>query len=165
MSKNKRKDTFLKKFSTVSIENANNNLASRCKFNFSYFTYGDNAGQNFDEWPCDKLQKFLTKLRHFSVETLEHWKVTRIGSGKKKRPVLVVYDSYPTNSDFTQPAHIPHQAKWARFRLEQGCRLIGFIIPDEYNHTNQNNTPYKFCTNTFYIVFLDENHRFYITKK
>ena len=64
------------------------------------------------------------------------------------------YDSFPTNTDFTLPKHIPHQAIWSRFHLENKVRLIGFVIPDGYNDTVHIKTNKRFDTNIFYIVFL-----------
>jgi len=165
MTSNRRKTAFLDTIPTASIDESSDKLASKCKFNFAYFTHGDNAGQNFDEWSFDKLQKLLNKLQHFSKETLNHWTRTPIGSGKKRSSTLVVYKRFPTNSSFVHPKHVPHQAQWARFRLEHDCRLVGFILPEEYTDKPQTSTQHKFCCNTFYVVFLDQAHKFYITKK
>ena len=43
-------------------------------------------------------------------------------------------------------------------------RLIGFVIPEDFNHQEQNGSGYLFDSNTFYVTFLDENHKFYKTK-
>lgn len=59
------------------------------------------------------------------------------------------------------PKHVPHQVSWARFRLESDNRLIGFVIPEEYHKKENIYTKEYFDCNTFYIVFLDNTHRFY----
>jgi len=73
--------------------------------------------------------------------------------GKGKQHVLEKYGAFSRISAFSHPKHVPHQASWARFRLESSVRLIGFMIPEDYSS--------KFDRNTFYIVFLDKNHTFY----
>lgn len=165
--KNSRKTSFLGAIPKSSIDNKTDDLASRCKFNFSYFTKDPKAGQDFSGWSHRKLILLLNKLKDFSRSPLKKWENESIGSGKKKYNVLQYYDKgFPTKkSVFNQPKHIPHQARWARFRFDSSTRLIGFVIPDKYNHVEQNNSGYNFCCNTFYVVFLDENHEFYVTKK
>lgn len=160
--KNKTKSAFLASFPTVSIENNNDKIARKCKFNFSYFVKDQDAGQDFCDWTNPQLIKLLDKLVFYSTESLEHW--TKQPIGKKSGHILEIYDSFPKRSDFSHPKHIPHQACWARFRLESSVRLIGFTIPSEYNRLEQNSSGYYFCSNTFYVVFLDQNHKFYKTK-
>ena len=49
-----------------------------------------------------------------------------------------------------------------RFRIDNETRLAGFILPDKYkSSSDKSGNPYSI--NTFYIVFLDENHEFYQT--
>lgn len=158
---NSRKSSFLSKFPTASLDGNSDRLAKKCKFNFSYFVRDQEAGQDFKDWTNDQLLKLLEKLVNYSSEPLIHWEREKIGKGKGH--VLEVYGTFPKNSDFTPPKHIPHQAQWARFRMENSTRLIGFTIPDEYNRKEQNLSGYYFCTNTFYVVFLDKHHKFYKT--
>lgn len=157
--KNHRKQSFLDRFPTASLDSSDDKIASLCKFNFSYFTHDQPAGQNFSDWTEVQLHKLLDKLVNYSKKSLVQWEKETIGQGKNH--VLEVYGSFPKKSDFTQPKHIPHQAKWARFRLEGSVRLIGFVIPDDFNKKEQNKSSYNFCSNTFYIVFLDKDHNFY----
>ncbi|EGR2529388.1 TPA: hypothetical protein ACGF8L_002563 [Vibrio cholerae] len=159
---NRRKTDFLDKFPSASIDSDNDKLASKCKFNFSYFVKDQEAGQDFRDWTNEQLVKLMEKLVFYSNETLEHWERKPIG--KKKGHILEVYDTFPKKSDFTHPKHVPHQVKWARFRLESSVRLVGFVIPDEYNQKKQDSSGYHFCSNTFYVVFLDKDHKFYKTK-
>lgn len=77
--------------------------------------------------------------------------------------MLAIYGDFPKKSDFKHPKHVPHQVKWARFRLESADRLVGFIVPYSYDGKTHSTTNFKFDYNTFYVVFLDENHRFWLS--
>ena len=156
---NSRKEGFLNSIPTTSLDDDSNDLTLRCKFNFSYFTL-DEAGQDFNDWKQSELSKLLNKLKEYSKFALSHWEHQKVG----RYPVLVKYGSFPINTDFKQPKHIPHQAVWSRFHIENKVRLIGFVIPDEYDDKIHQKTGKIFDTNTFYIVFLDKAHRFYKTQ-
>jgi hypothetical protein len=88
---------------------------------------------------------------------MEHWSRLTIGRGSSH--VLEIYDNFPFKSDFTFPKHVPIDVKWGRFRLEYDMRLIGFVI--EHEHCMKYNIP----KNIFYIVFLDQEHRFFKTEE
>lgn len=158
--KNRRAVAFLASIPAASIDDDRDDLTMRCKFNFSYFQKQD-AGQDFSEWNHDQLKKLLLKLAEYSKKPLSHWTQQRAG---KAGSVLAIYGDFPKSSDFTHPKHVPHQARWARFRLEQAVRLIGFIVPESYHGKPHQKTKQCFDCNTFYVVFLDINHRFYITE-
>lgn len=157
--KNTQKQKFLAQIVVTSIEDSKNDLSLRCKFNFSYFTV-QSAGQDFSDWSLDQLVKLLNKLKDYGRESLNHWRSQPCKSGT----VLAVYKKFPSNSEFKNPDHIPHQAEWARFRLESGVRLVGFMLPPEFDSTTHSETGKRFDCNTFYIVFLDLNHLFYKTE-
>jgi len=159
--KNSRKDSFLASISTISLDSDNNDLTSKCKFNFGYFDVQNGISQDFQEWSQDELSKLLDKLKNYSKSSLVYWKNQKAGN----YPVFVVYEQFPTNTDFTKPKHIPHQALWARFHLENKVRVIGFVIPDEYADKAHPKTAQRFDTNTFYIVYLDKEHKFYKTDR
>lgn len=70
---------------------------------------------------------------------------------------------FQKKSDFKHPLYVPFEAQWARFRINNLSRLIGFVIPAK-SHAKQHSTTHEyFDKNTFYVVFLDRNHRFYLT--
>jgi hypothetical protein len=71
----------------------------------------------------------------------------------------------PSKSAFKFPKNVPHQAQWARFRLENKVRLIGFVVPGKYKDKRHAKTKKRFDGNTFYVVFPDKNHLFYKMKK
>jgi hypothetical protein len=160
---NSKKNNYLENFPTASFDSDNCNHASRSKFNFSYFDSSQEAGQDFCSWTHEQLHKLLHKLVEYTKHPLSYWMHQRVGAGGLK--ILEIYGGFPSRSDFYPPKHIPKNVQWARFRLEGDMRLIGFIIPSELDGKNSKaNTNFSFCGNTFYIVFLDEKHRFYKTK-
>lgn len=157
-TRNTRTESFLDTIPTASIENPTDILAQKSKFNFSYFI-NDNAGQDFRDWTKKQLYELFDKLKEYSKFPLAHWENVIQGG----YPLFVQYSHFPTNTEFEKTKSIPHQAIWSRFRLEGDSRLIGFVLPSEYDNKEQNQSNYRFDTNTFYVVFLDEHHRFYIT--
>lgn len=151
-SKNKGKESFIKQFEGLaSIDSGQDTLASRCKFNFSYLDVQPNS-QAIEDWTKEQLVCLFNKLKAFSKEPLAYW---------IHQNLLHVHGSFPQKSALTKPKFVPHQAKWATFRIEKATRLVGFILPDEYNWKPQEKTKHLFDCNVFYIVFLDEKHQFY----
>lgn len=120
------------------------------------------SGQKFDDWTHLQLCKLLDKLQNYCKKRLQYWANERVGGGGNK--VFVIYDEFPSKSNFVHPKHVPHQARWARFRLEGAMRLVGFVVPEELHDCVCEMTKIRFDTNTFYVVFLDANHEFYLTK-
>lgn len=157
--KNTKKKSFLDSISIISLDSGDNNLTGRCKFNFGYFDVQNGISQGFEDWSHDELIKLLNKFKNYSKSSLEYWKNQKAGS----YPVFTVYECFPVSTDFAKPKHIPHQVLWARFHLENRVRLIGFVIPDEYKDKAHPKTAHRFDTNTFYVVYLDKEHRFYKT--
>lgn len=159
--KNTKTKSFLDSIPVISLDSDDNDLTNRCKFNFGYFYVQSGISQDFENWSHAELIKLLNKLKNYSKSSLEYWKNQKVGN----YPVFTVYECFPVNTDFTKPKHIPHQVLWARFHLENRVRLIGFVIPDEYKDKAHQKTAYRFDTNTFYVVYLDKEHRFYKTDK
>lgn len=157
--KNSKKQIFLDKLPSSGIETSN--VASRCHFNFSYFS-PDNGGQSWEEWNIpagsSSLESLAKKLVHFTNESLKYWEEQRAGAGGLK--VLTFYPSFPNNTLFDLPKSVPHDVKWGRFRLGNKVRLAGFRIPTELDgklDTNGN----ILSADVFYLVFLDKNHEFW----
>lgn len=151
------KDRFLASIPTASLESPDCTLTKRCKFNFAYFDKQP-ASQSFSEWSAQELVGLFEKLQAFSKEPLEYWMNQSMG---KSGRVLSIYGPFPAKSDLVHPKHVPHQAKWGRFRLDWSGRLCGFVVPKELSGTAHTITGVKFDTNTFYVVFLDRDHCFY----
>jgi len=154
--KNIRKDQFLGKLPQSQIEDDVDKFKNKLNFNFGFFDNTQKAGQDFKDWDHKQLYKLLDKLKEYCKYDLEYWKRAHIGN--KEGTVLTIYNSFPAKSDFTIPKNIPLDVEWGRFRLEGAVRLAGFII---------NSATCRNCElqpNTFYVVFLDKDHRFYLTE-
>lgn len=158
---NSKKTEFLSHLNAKpSIEDHDNNLAERCKFNFSFLNFEQEPAGKIDD--AQLISTLITKLLSYSTKSLDAWREERVGSGKQS--VLEIYKTFPAKSRFKEPKGIPHEALWARFRMDGKKRLIGFVLPKEYN-AKQHTSGYYFDVNTFYVVFLDPLHQFYITNK
>ena len=161
---NTRKTTFIDSLSKLtSLFDDDNDLTKRCKFNFSYFDASQKVGQKFHEWNHKQLADLFGKLKDYTTKPLDSWGRERVG--KTGLTVLAIYGKFPNKSEFVCPAHVPHQVQWARFRLGYKLRLIGFIVPGEFHKTVHPKTNEIFDKNTFYVVFLDQDHKFYLTEK
>lgn len=79
-------------------------------------------------------------------------------SGYCKKPLLsqvdgdkfTIYHDFPPSdkTDFVIPPHVPIDACWARIHIGGKLVVAGHIVED-----------------TFYVVFLDMEHRFWLTKR
>lgn len=157
---NRQFKKFLAALPATSIELEDNDLTIRCKFNFSYFTVQEKS-QSFGDWSQNELVKLLEKLKNYSGKSLNDWKNESAGKSGK---VLSIYGKFPNKSEFSMPTHVPSEAEWGRFRLEQSVRLVGFVLPSSFHQTPHRKTGVHFDCNTFYIVFLDRDHKFYLTE-
>lgn len=158
---NKRKEKYLASFPPVSLDDKENNLTERCKFNFSFLDESQPPSQKLENLTLIELQKFIIKLKEFSRHSLTELQRMNVGSGKHKWNLFEIYGSFPKKSDFTHPSHVPHQANWARFRMNYEFRLVGFVVPEDFHGRQHSRTKEYFDQNTFYIVFIDMKHGFY----
>lgn len=158
---NPRKQNFLDSVPIASFENIDDNIAARCKFNFSYFSVPPERS-GFENWSQENLVDLIDKLKEYGKYPLTHWMGQRIG---RSGTVLSIYQEFPKKSRFTFPKHVPHQAHWGRFRLDWSGRLCGFVIPNQYINSMQASSGHRFDCNTFYVVFIDEDHEFYIGRE
>lgn len=162
--RNEKKDKFIRALSAMlSLEDWDNDLTTRCKFNFSYFDPNQDAGQKFSEWTHKQLYDLLGKIKDYTTKPLDYWRHQRVGNSGLR--MLAIYGVFPSKSDFVHPKYVPHQAQWGRFRLGSKLRLVGFTIPAELHKTPHKKTGEFFDKNTFYVVFLDRDHKFYLTEK
>jgi hypothetical protein len=158
---NSRAAKFVDSLGKCSLDDLNNTLTARCRFNFSYFTV-QAAGQDFADWSGEELAKLFGCLRQFSGEPLSYWLTQPSG---KKGTVYSHYGRFPAKSEFEHPKHVPHQAEWGRFRLNWASRLVGFTVPREVEDQAHPTTGKRYCCNTFYVVFLDSNHKFWASEQ
>ena len=107
---------------------------------FSLKDFDINQGQSFEEWEKNKiLSNLLTRLREICVHTIE---------SALSNKIITVYDSFPANTEFKHPKHIPEAVRWGTIHINGKIRICGYLEE-----------------NIFYIVFLDKDHQFWITKK
>ena len=106
---------------------------------FSLKDIDRNQGQSFLDWHnCALLHIMLDKLHEFSKKTLP----------EAQRMNFTIYDNFPKESDFEHPDHIAPDAKWASMHIQGLECIAGHLVG-----------------NIFHIVFLDKDHRFWITHK
>lgn len=132
------KPSLIKNITKPSIkkEEDNNHLVISLKY------LDKNQGQTFEDWEKNKiLAHSLETLAGYCKDTLQNQ--CRTDSFK-------TYKSFPPKekTDFYFPSHIPEDAEWASMHIKGKQCLAGHIF-----------------RNVFYIVFLDKDHRFFITEK
>lgn len=154
---NKKAARFLASISEIYI--ASSGIESRSKFNFSYFDSNQEASSDFEELSHDQLLGIVKKIKEYSRDPLTYWQNQRCGGGGLK--VFEIYGDFPRNSDFQHPVHVPKDVRWARFRLDNLGRLVGFVVPTDYEKKGSSKKQLNLDTNTFYVVFVDLEHRFY----
>ena len=99
-------------------------------------------GQSYDTWQEDKLLAYmLIKFGHICALNIVE---------AQQEKALKIYGDFPEKTDFKAPQHITDDVNWAVIMDINGQkgRVAGHIID-----------------NIFYVVFLDREHRFYITEK
>lgn len=99
-------------------------------------------GQSYENWQEDKLLAYmLQKFGHICCLNIVE---------AQQQKVLKIYGDFPDKTDFKQPQHINDDVDWAVVMDIKGQkgRVAGHIMG-----------------NIFYVVFLDQEHRFYITEK
>jgi hypothetical protein len=107
---------------------------------FSLKDFDINQGQSFEEWEKDQiLSHLLTRLREISAHTIEN---------ALSKKIITLYDSFPTNTEFKHPKHIYRAVRWGTIHINGKIRICGYLEE-----------------NIFYIVFLDKDHQFWISKK
>ncbi|NOJ08670.1 hypothetical protein [Vibrio splendidus] len=162
---NQQSQKFVDSIPTTTIEDSE--IEKKCKFNLAYFDGTQAARQDFGQWDhtvgITSLKNLLDKFKEYTDQPLTYWQHQRVGGGGLK--VLELYGDFPSKSDFEHPKHVPIDAYWARFRLGNKVRLIGFTISKEAIKNLKADEQDKFCHNTFYVVFLDKEHKFYKTEQ
>jgi len=109
------------------------------KLLFSFKDFDNTQGQTFSQWERESLLGLmLDKLSEYS-------KMTRPEAEKAK---FRVYGSFPPRSTFRHPKYIAEDAEWASMHIQGKECIAGHVIG-----------------NVFYIVFLDKDHKFWITEK
>jgi hypothetical protein len=143
MSKNRSRQPNRKR--TVDVREERKVLSIRELLTFSFKDFDQSQPKKSPEtlkiW-SDKglLPKLFDRLMHLA-------KLTRseaVNEGQIKE-----YGQFPDKdkTEFSIPSHVPFGANWAVItKLGGKIRVVGYVIE-----------------NTFYIVFLDSEHRFYLS--
>lgn len=119
-----------------------NERTSNFKLSFQYLDTTQKFGSSFKDWQRSGL---LSK----AMETLQGYCCSPLLQnidGKK----FTIYEKYPSKdkTDFLYPQNVPEDAHWARIHVNAKSVIIGHIVDD-----------------TFYVVFLDKTHHFWLTKR
>lgn len=103
----------------------------------SFKDYDNSQGQTFEQWQTDGLlAKLMTKL----VEICQKNRTTA-----SQEKIIDIYGDFPAESKFRKPKYIETEVKWGTIRNIGGqkARVAGYMID-----------------NVFYVVFLDQEHKF-----
>lgn len=140
-----------------SCTSESNDISSRLKFNLSYFR-PETPGYDFSNLNSDESCYIINKIKEYSRQSLLYWQSERSYSK---------YDLFPDHSEFDEPENIPSDIDWGRFRIGSRKRIVGFTIKQIHHgkEVNINGKNYFLDYNTFYIVFLDMDHKFYPTQR
>lgn len=99
-------------------------------------------GQTVEEWQEQGLlSALIEKLKNLSNMTLNE---------ALQQQQIKIYGDFPPKSDFKSPKHLKGKVKWSVIMnvKRQKCRVAGYVDG-----------------NTFFIVFLDREHKFWKTEK
>lgn len=115
---------------------------SNFKVSFQYLDTTQKFGSSFKDWQkVGLLSHAMDVLQGFCCSPL-----TPQVDGTK----FAIYKSFPPadKTEFKYPKNVPEDALWARIHINGPSVIIGHIVRD-----------------TFYVVFLDKTHKFYLTKR
>ncbi|MDR0971127.1 MAG: hypothetical protein LBM25_01920 [Bacteroidales bacterium] len=145
MTKEKENKFKSRKSSSYKRNTKNRDLRSGIREPFivlSFIDYDRNQGQSFEEWEEEKLLALaINKLRAVC-------QLTKIEATHQQ--IIKEYPKgiFPPNTEFYHPKHIPEDISWCSMHIQGKECVIGY-----------------FKDNIFNIVFLDKNHKFWITEK
>ena len=115
---------------------------SNFKISLAYFDPEQPYASSFHHWQSvGLLSRAMETLQGFCKRPLRQ----QIDGDK-----FAVYQSFPpaNKTKFEYPRHVPEDAEWARIHVNGPAVLVGHIVGD-----------------TFYLVFLDKTHKFWLTKR
>lgn len=137
LNKNKNKSILSKEKPSVGTLRENLNF----KISFQYFDSTQEPASSFQDWEKEKmLSKAMDTLKNYCSRPLRE----QIGDN------FTIYNSFPSKDKtrFFHPSHVPEDAHWARIHVNGKHIIVGHVVND-----------------TFYVVFLDSEHKFYLTKR
>lgn len=136
--------SFKKQKPTISLVNKAKVVEDYKNFRVSFEDYDSSQqyGSSFKDWQkAGLLSNALETLHGYCKRPL--W--AQIDGDK-----FAIYGDFPSKdkTKFDLPAHVTPDANWARIHITGVAVLVGHVIGD-----------------TFYIVFLDKSHKFYLTRR
>lgn len=143
---NKRKKGVLidaatsKKRQTISNDNISSH--ENFKVSFQHLDTTQTYGSSFKDWQkVGLLSKMLEVLQGYCCSTL----ISQANTDK-----FTVYGGFPPKEKtmFDYPKNVQEDAMWARIHITGRAVIIGHIVH-----------------NTFYVVFLDKTHKFWLSQK
>lgn len=112
------------------------------KVSLSHLDKTQKFGSNYLDWQnAGLLSKLFETLQGYCCRPL----LEQVDGDK-----FTIYGDFP-KKDYTMfnfPEHVPEDANWARIHVNGIAVVAGHVVDD-----------------TFYIVFLDKTHSFYLTKR
>lgn len=115
---------------------------SNFKVSFQYLDTTQKYGSGFKDWQNAGLLSWaMETLRGYCCSPL----MQQVDGDK-----FTIYGAFPSEDKtlFRFPKNVPEDANWARIHVNGSAVIIGHIVND-----------------TFYVVFLDKTHKFWMTKK
>lgn len=168
---NQKRDSKLVSIETeTSLNHDKNDLTIRSKINFSFLDISQEHGSDFTGLDKETLCTLLNHIKEHGKKSLENLSREGMGRGtgkdKKRGNIFQLYGDFPPRDKtcFREPSYIPIEAQWGRIRFGSKHRLIGFVVPASLHGTKHRITNELFDKNTFYVVFIDLNHKFYSSK-
>ena len=125
-----------------SKKTTSNTTFGNFKTSFQYLDHSQKYASGFKDWQKHGLlSKALETLQGFCCGRL----LEQVDGSK-----FAIYGDFPKKGDtlYEKPAHVPEDANWARIHVNGPSVIVGHIMGD-----------------TFYVVFLDKTHKFWLTKK
>lgn len=112
------------------------------KVSFQHLDTSQKYGSSFrDLQKCGLLSKMLECFQGYCCRPL----LEQVDKNK-----FTIYGNFPTKdkTKFYFPTNVPPDANWARIHITGPFVVIGHIVED-----------------TFYVIFLDKTHKFWLTKR
>ena len=115
---------------------------SNFKVSFQYLDTTQKYGSSFKDWQnCGLLSTMMETFQGYCCSPL----LSQVDGDK-----FTIYGSFPPSGRtmFEYPKHVPEDANWARIHINNKSVVVGHVVRD-----------------TFYVVFLDKTHKFFLTKR
>lgn len=112
------------------------------KLSFQYLDTSQKYASSFKDWQrIGLLSRAMETLHGYCCSPL----MEQVDGDK-----FTIYGSFPPKDKtlFEYPQHVPEDANWARIHVNGSAVVVGHIVGD-----------------TFYVVFLDKTHKFWLTRK